>query len=140
MTATAAMITRVRAMVAEPLDTTYDDAAITVFIETYPLLDENGTNPTYLDYTTEPPTPTEDDNWIDTYDLNAAAADIWEEKAALVASNTDFSDAGASYNCSQVFAQYMKQARHYRSRRSMSTIRLHQWPVEHEHVIPYDLP
>ena len=140
MTATAAMITRVRAMVAEPLDTTYDDAAITVFIETYPLLDENGTNPTYLDYTTEPPTPTEDDNWIDTYDLNAAAADIWEEKAAAVANYTDFSDAGASYNCSQVVAQYMKQARHYRSRRSMSTARLHQWPREYERVTPYDLP
>ena len=139
MAATAAQVARVRAMVAESTEDIYDDDAITAFIEAHPLLDENGEEPTYLDFTTQPPTPTENDDWIDTYDLNAAAADIWEEKASVVASNTDFSDAGASYSCSQVFAQYKKQERSYRSKRSMNTARMHQWPKEPGLILDDDL-
>lgn len=139
MAATAAQIARVRAMVAEPTADTYDDDDIQSFIDGHPLLDENGEEPTYLDFTTEPPTVTDNDDWIDTYDLSAAAADIFEEKAALWMEKHDFSADGASYSRAQVFDMLKKQARYYRSKRSMKTVRMHQWPKEPGLILDDDL-
>jgi hypothetical protein len=130
VTATAAMILQVRGWTNEPDDTTYDDDAITVFIERYPLLDERGEVPYTWDTTTEPPTEEDNDLWIATYDLHAAAADIWQEKAAIVAGDFDFSADGGSYSRSQVVAQFERQARYHSARRKPGTIHLHKYPKE----------
>lgn len=132
MTATAAQIAQVRRMVAEPTTTTYSDALIQGFIEAYPKLDERGELPYTWDTSTEPPTQEANDNWIPTYDLNAAAADIWEEKAAGLAALYDFSDAGATYHRSQAAEMALKMARKYRSRRSSKTIKMIKSPKESE--------
>lgn len=44
------------------------------------------------------------------YDVYAAAADIWRQKAAHVADRFDFSADGASFKPSQLVAQYERQA------------------------------
>lgn len=124
MGATAAMIAEIRRMVDEPGITVYTDALITGFIERYPLMDALGTNPLEVDSSTEPPTLSEKDNWIPTYDLHAAAAIIWEEKAAAVAENFDFQADGGNYTRSQKYEQYMSKARWHTSRRSAKTIRM----------------
>ena len=134
MTATAAMILQVRGWTNEPDDTTYDDDAITVFIERYPLLDERGEVPYTFDTSTEPPTPEDNDLWIATYDLHAAAADIWQEKAAPTAQDYDFEADGGRYSRSQSFEQCMAMSRYHSARRKPGTIRLHKSPKEHTGV------
>ena len=131
MTATAAQIAEVRRMVAEPTTTTYSDALITTFIERYPHLDEYG-EPPYYKSSDVPPEQTANTDWVPTYDLHAAAGDIWEEKAAGVAHRVDFSADGGNYSMSNQYEQYMKQARNHRSRRMPSTTTLHKWPEEVE--------
>lgn len=128
MTATAAQIARVRRMVNEPDDTTYDDEAIQGYIEDYPLLDERGEEPYTWDTSTQPPTQDANDDWIPTYDLNAAAADIWEEKAGVVAQDYAFNADGGQYSRNQVYEQYMRNVAHYRSKRSVGTITATTWP------------
>jgi hypothetical protein len=61
-------------------------------------------------------------DWTATYDLHAAAADIWEEKAGVVSVDYDFNADGATLNRSQVHEHMMAQARYHRSRRSPKTI------------------
>ena len=125
MAATDAMVARLRRMVDEPTDVApYTDAVLEGYIETYPLLDQLGTDPHEVDLTTEPPTISERDDWIPTYDLNSAARDVWEEKAAAIAENFDFKADGGSYERSQKYEQYMKKARYHGSRRSANTSKL----------------
>jgi len=121
MAATDAQVAQVRRMVNEPSETTYTDEDIAGYIESYPLLDERGEVPYTWDASTSPPTQDENEDWIPTYDLHAAAGDIWEEKAAVVAVDFNFSADGGRYDRSQVYEQYMKQARHHRSRRTPKT-------------------
>lgn len=129
MTATAAMIAEVRLMVAEPDDTNgYTDALIQEHIEDYPLLDERGAVPYTWDTSTDPPTQDENEEWIPTYDLNAAAAKVWQEKAASIAQDFDFQADGGSFSRSQKHLQYMRMASYYRARRSARTHTLHQYP------------
>ena len=129
MTATAAQIAQVRRMVAEPTATTYTDAMLSATIERYPRLDEQGEEPFTLSSAT-PPVHVANSEWMPTYDLNAAAADVWEEKAGAVAALYDFSADGGNYSRSQAYEQMMKQARTYRSRRTPTTMRLHLSPEE----------
>lgn len=123
MTVTASMISTLRRMVAEPTTTTYSDAVLTEYIERYPHLDQYGETP-LDDYGAV------NANWEETYDTNAAASEIWAEKAAAVASKFDFSADGGNYSQSQQYEQFMKQARYYRSRRIPSTVRLVKFPQE----------
>jgi hypothetical protein len=122
VSATAAQIARLRRMVAESTTTTYTDDDIAEAIERYPLIDERGLAPYAWDTSTTPPHQDATDGWIPTYDLNAAAADIWEEKAATIAGFYDFSADGQSFSRSQAVTQAMQQAARYRSRRSPKTI------------------
>jgi hypothetical protein len=131
MTATAAQIAEVRRMTAEPTTTTYTDVLITAFIERYPHIDEQGEAPFTLSSDT-PPVHEDNDDWMPTYDLHAAAGDIWEEKAAGVAHRVDFKADGGNYSMSNQYEQYMKLARSHRSRRMPITSRLHKWPEEIE--------
>lgn len=111
-------------MVAEPATTTYSDALLTTIIEGYAVLDDLGRMPIYWTYTL-PPVATLNPYWVARFDLNAAAAQIWEEKAAVPAADYDFSADGGNFSRSQVYEQCMKQARHYRARRAASTWTLH---------------
>lgn len=120
---TAAQISQLRRMTGEPTTTTYSDATLTAYIETYPHIDQYGESP-LDDYGVA------NADWTPTYDLAAAAANVWEEKAGAVASKFDFSANGGSYTQSQQFEQYMKQCRYYRARRMPSTALLVKSPQE----------
>jgi hypothetical protein len=115
-------------MVAEPTATTYTDALLTTAIEKYPVMDERGQVPYTWDDSTTPPTQDENEDWAPTYDLNAAAADIWDEKAAGLAGKYDFSADGGTYHRSQAYEQAQKMARQYRSRRMPRTWKMAMYP------------
>jgi hypothetical protein len=117
MAATAAMIARVRRMTAEPTTTTYSDAVIAEYIETYPVIDAASVDPTGA-------------GWVPSYDLHAAAADIWEEKAALLQPLFDFSADGGSYDRSQAYEAAKDQARYHFARRRPSSKASVKWPIE----------
>lgn len=124
MAATAPQIARLRRMVAEPNDSNgYTSAVLGEAIERYPLLDADGYDPDH-------------EEWVDTYDLNAAAHEIWTEKASLKIDNIDFSADGSSFKQSQQYEQAMKMARHYGARRSPGSI---QVIVEPGAVVPEEL-
>lgn len=99
----ADLIQDVRRMVAEPDATTYTNEAIERLIKNNAVSDESGRTP-------------ENPAWDATYDLNATASDIWEEKAGAVADEIDFSADGGSFQRSQKFAMYMRQAARYRAK------------------------
>lgn len=112
MAATAAQVAQLRRMTAEMTDATYTDADLATYLEAYPTIDADGNAP-------------DDDDWDATaLDLHSAAAAIWEEKAAAVGGNFDFTADSATFNRSQVFAHYMKQARYHNARRQPGTIKL----------------
>jgi len=129
MTATALMVDELRRMVAEPGTETYSDAVIKAFIEKYPRIDEQGELP-YTLSSDSPPTQDENTSWIVTYDLHAAAADIWEEKAAGVVHLYNMSADGGKYDRSNIYEQYMKLCRSHRAQRLPSTVTLHKSPRE----------
>lgn len=125
MTATAALIARLRRMISEPTDAApYDDAALSEVIERYPMVDERGVSPYYYDTSTDPPTQVAVIGWYPVYDLAGAAAELWNEKAAAEAVNTDELHEGRSYRYSQTYAQYLKQAQFWAARRSARTVKL----------------
>ena len=112
MAVTAAMRARLRLMVNELTTDTYSDDLLGSYIETYPLLDSDGNEPG-------------DTGWVASYDLNAAAADIWENKAAAVWDKFSFTAVGeATYQRSTKYDNAMKQARYYRSKRAMRTTKV----------------
>lgn len=112
MAASATQIARLRRMVNEPTDANgYTSAVLAEVIERYPLFDADGYEQG-------------DDEWVATYDLNAAASEIWTEKSTLKVDNQDFSADGSSFKQSQQYEQAMKMARHYGARRSPSSIQL----------------
>lgn len=108
-------------MTAEPTETTYTDEIVAAYIEAYPLTDENG-EPPRVDSDTAIGISMANPDWTATYDLHAAAADIWDEKASAVAQDFDMDADGANLSRSQAYRQSMNQARYHRSRRSPKTI------------------
>jgi len=122
MAATDAQVARLRRMTGESSTDTYSDEDMAEYIERYPLEDARGEGP-YVESETDPGTLEENPDWTATYDLNAAAAAaIWQEKAAAPAQDFDFEADGGSYKRSQVYEQAMQQARYYNARRSIKTI------------------
>lgn len=131
MAATAEQKAQVQRMCALSVsDTTYTDTVIGGYVERYPLLDAQGQSPWVWDHSVIPPKKAVNSGWIPTYDLHAAAADIWEEKAAQLAAAFDFSADGANFSRSQAYEQSMKQVRYHRSRRSPTSGTLVKWPEE----------
>lgn len=122
MAATAAMVMQLREMTNEVGSSTYRDAQLTTIIERHPIIDERGEPPYEWDTSTSPPTQDDNDDWIATYDLNAAAADVWDQKAAAAAADYDYSADGANLQRSQVYVHCSRQAAIYRSRRAPRTI------------------
>ena len=131
MAASVDQIARLRRMVAEPLSTTYDDPALAGYIEAYALLDERGEDPFTLSSDT-PPVREDNPDWMPTYDLYAAAADIWLEKASALTGAFAFSADGATYQRDQQYAHAMSQARYYAARKSATSGTAHKWPDEHQ--------
>lgn len=128
MAATAAMRSRLRDMVNEPTPATYTDDDLDTIIERYPVIDERGEVPYTWDASTTPPTKDDNDNWVDTYDLNAAAADIWDAKASKAVEDYDYSADGANLQRSQVYANMRRQANYHRSRRKPFTVAQREAP------------
>jgi hypothetical protein len=116
MAASIGDINRVRSMVADPTAERFDNEAIAEAIERYPARDARGEQPYTWDASTIPPTQEDNPYWIPTYDLHAAAGDLWEEKAGSHVGEYDFSDSQASYKRSQAYDQCMERARYHRSR------------------------
>jgi hypothetical protein len=129
MGATAAQIAQLRRMASETTTTTYSDAALTGYIERYPLLDERGQQP-HSWVLANPPTLLANPLWIATYDLHAAAADIWTEKGAALAGGYDFSADGGDFKRSQAYTQALQQARYYAARRRPRPLWAHVWPTQ----------
>ncbi len=90
MTAAPEDISILRKMTAEPAPDNYSDAELITAIEKYPL--ETG------------------------YDLNAAARDIWELKAANFAMRVDFSVDGGTYSDGQLYERALRMIAYYDSR------------------------
>jgi hypothetical protein len=90
-------------MVNERDNTNYNNDDLIVYLSAWPLVDSNGK------------TIDDGENWVEAYDLHAAAADIWEEKAAAVASQHDFSADNSSYSASQMYQMAMQQVKHHRA-------------------------
>lgn len=97
-------IATLRRMIAEPTSAVYGDAALQAIIERYPVIDADHVEP-------------DDDEWVATYDLFSAAADVWTEKAAALTGSYAFSADGASYQVQQAYQQALQQARYYAARR-----------------------
>lgn len=129
MSATDAQIAQVKRMTGTIETTTWTNELVGTYIEKYSLLDERGEVPYTWDTSTSPPTEDENDDWIPTYDLNAAAADIWGERAATVADDFTFSADGGSYSLSDVIKHYQERERYYRSRRVKRSTKLHMSPA-----------
>ena len=117
MSASTANVSELRDMIAEPTTTTYSDDDILGVIERFPLIDV---------YELEP----DDLNWTPTYDLNAAAANLWGKKAAAFAGLYDFTADGGTFHRSQAAQEMRKQARYYNARRAPSSLRIH---VDHRY-------
>jgi len=64
----------------------------------------------------------DDDGWIETFDLNAAAATGWEWKAGLLAGRFDIQVDGQKLDRSQLVKHCHDQAAMYRARRA-TTVR-----------------
>lgn len=129
MAATAEQIARVRRYTDEPAATSsYMDTDIQVYIERYPVIDGLGVPPFYYDYSTTPPTKTARTDWIASYDLHAAAAEIWQEKAAALAPNYIFSADGASYNRSEAYDHAMQRSAYHESKRPPRDVKFRPEP------------
>lgn len=118
MAASAEQIGWLRLRVAEPTPETYSDSALAAYIEAHPLTDPAGYQPFLSDGLTA------NDDWTPTYDLAAAAADVWAEKAATLAGGYDFSADGGSFKRSQAYEMALRQERRWSAKRASSSHRV----------------
>lgn len=95
-------IARLRRITNEPDESTYTNEVLSEYLAAWPLVDDKGRTSTNT-------------NWTEAYDLHAAAADIWEEKAATFQTKHDFSADGASFSSSQLYQTAMQNAKHHRA-------------------------
>lgn len=119
----AADIARLRLFVAESGTATWTDSALGSVIARYPLPDITGEWP----YLTSGSANTD---WTGTYDLAAAASEVWETKSATVAGQFDFTADGATFHKSQVVEQYERQARKWNSRRAPGNHTMLVYPTQ----------
>jgi hypothetical protein len=119
----AADIARLRLFVAESGTVTYTDSSLRAIVANYPLPDSAGEWP----YLTSGSVNTA---WTGTFDLAAAAAEIWDNKGAAIAAQFDFTADGATYHKSQQVTQYEKNARKWRSRRAPGSYTAVVYPTE----------
>jgi hypothetical protein len=124
MAASQEQIATLRRMTAEYTPTeTYDDSLIAWFIESRPLPDAQG-NVQYERLNDGTTSAEANSSWTPTYDLAAAAADVWEEKQAALTEEVDTSVDGASLARSQAYDHAGREARKWRSRSHASSVYL----------------
>jgi hypothetical protein len=117
-----ALVARLRRMVAEPTSATYDDEALRQLIAEAVVTDRATVGRAGgLDGVVDVryvPQPAQ-------FDLNAAAAVVWEEKlSALVGAGTyDLSADGESFALSQRVTQYQQRLSYFLSRRRVKSVR-----------------
>ncbi len=109
MAVTAGDLTALRRMTNEESDGLYSDAVLTSLIEANAIPDSAGRSPDHED-------------WEAAYDLNAAASQVWAEKAGRLTGETDFSADGGSYSRSQLYEMAIKQSRFYQARAYVRTM------------------
>lgn len=117
MSASAFDLERLRRMINEPTESLYNNETLVTYIETYPVIDSEGRVST-------------DEGWTAAYDLNAAAADLWEEKASLVQTYYNFSADGGKYDQDKLFETAMDKSRYHAARRKPSSKQSHKSPKE----------
>lgn len=98
-----ATVAQLRVLVVEPTSALFSDAQLADFIAQAWYWDSASRDPSH-------------ESWIATFDLNAAAAEVWQVKAGNYAADYDFAADGGRYDRSQRHAHAMQQARHYRVR------------------------
>ena len=108
MTPDAMQIAALRRFAAEPTAETYSDADLTDILMRRALDAQDGERG--------------DAAGAGGYDLYAAAADVWEQKAAALAQDYDFAADGADYKRSQAHAHALGMARLFRARRASGSI------------------
>jgi hypothetical protein len=117
-----AQVARLRRMVAEPTSATYDDDTLRLLIADAVVTDRATVGRAGgLDGVVDVryvPQPAQ-------FDLNAAAAVVWEEKvSALVGAGTyDLSADGESFALSQRVTQYQQRLSYYLARRRVKSVR-----------------
>lgn len=121
MAATEAQVRVFRRMIAEPTAVTYTDDDLVEIIEKHKLTDVAGYDPLLDD-------GTDNEEWTPTYDLHAAASEIWAEKAASEAGRMDFKVEGGDFSASQVHEHAMKMSRYHASRRAVKALRVEPQP------------
>lgn len=117
MTVSSFDLSKLRRMINEPTTTIYSDADLTTYIEEFPLMDSNGKE-------------SGDTDWVEAYDLNAAASEIWSEKASLVQAYYNFSADGGRYDQNQLYESAMDKSRYHAARRRASSRYTHKKPEE----------
>jgi hypothetical protein len=112
-------------------DSTYLDADMTTYIARYPLCDQEGQDPIYRDTSTTPVTLLSQDEWIPTWDIRRAAADICYEKEADASTCFDVNADGADMKRDQIVQHWKNLGDKYLSMASprMITVLLEE-PTE----------
>ena len=108
-------IARLRRMVDEPDSTTYTVADLVCYLMRHAKKDIHGEMP--MQAASAGGVELNDD-WVTSFDLNAAAGDIWEEKAAVEAAGTDFVSGRSRHMLSQKHKNMMARARRFWSLRT----------------------
>ncbi len=116
MVATAQQVATLRRYVNEPTTATYDDVALADTIERYPVA--------YRDPTTGMRYEPGEQGWQPSYDLNAAAAEVWTEKAGLVAYQFNYSADGSRMDAGTVQQNYERMAQHYASKARPRSVKI----------------
>ena len=104
MTPDTLQIAMLRRLTAEPTAEMFSDADLAAALERRPLDDGRGGCAG------------------GGFDLYAAAADLWEQKAAVLAQDYDFAADGADYQRSQAHEHALNMARLFRARREPRSI------------------
>ena len=125
---TVAILARLRRMTAEPADSSsYTDLDLCGYLARHALPDFLHFDPYELDIWSNIVTDGTGAGilnplWTPTYDLNAAAAEVWDEKASALMGSYDVNADGAQLTRSQLYDQAKKEARHYASMAAPRTI------------------
>lgn len=113
------LIARLRRLTNEPTVSPYSDELLSSMLAAYPLMDSAGAEPT-------------DDAWLGAWDINRAAADVWEEKAAALAGAIDFAADGASFSRSQAHQHALALVKQFRGRRRVTSVTVPVYPAPAE--------
>lgn len=114
---------RLEAMVAKTSEPTLSDEEVDELVTLARRPDQYGTDVNVT-------------GWVETWDLNAAAAEGWRRKAGKVAGEFDFSIGAGSYSRSQAYAMCLDQAKTYAKKIiGSASMGPHPWPVDTEYVV-----